>query len=141
MVCFACGLPAWAWGSLPIAPAAHSKEPTPAELERLRKLYQSIVWQKGPSLGKLGNMAEIQVPEGYQFTGKQGAMTWMELNQNPPDPLIEGVMMPSTHSLNWFFSFSYHDTGHVPDDEKDSLDASAILQAIRTGTEASNQER
>ena len=37
--------------------------------------------------------------------------------------------------------FEFNAVGYVKDDEKDELDAKAILESIRTGTEHSNEER
>jgi uncharacterized membrane-anchored protein len=37
--------------------------------------------------------------------------------------------------------FEFDDVGYVKDDEKDSLDATALLDSIKKGTEAGNQER
>ncbi|MEM9333806.1 MAG: DUF2167 domain-containing protein [Pseudomonadota bacterium] len=39
----------------------------------------------------------------------------------------------------WFALFSYEDTGHVEDDE--DIDADALLDSIRAGTEVGNEER
>ena len=37
--------------------------------------------------------------------------------------------------------FEFEDVGYVKDDEKDSLDANALLESIKQGTEAGNKER
>ena len=110
-----------------------------AEINRLQQLYGSIVWEKGPTTAKLGTLAEIQVPQGYQFTGAAGAAAWEELNQNPRDPSELGILKPEDGE--WFLVFSYSDVGYIRDDEKAKLDANAILESIRAGTEASNAER
>ena len=41
----------------------------------------------------------------------------------------------------WFVIFEFNSLGYVKDDEKDKLDAKAILESIKTGTEQSNEER
>jgi len=41
----------------------------------------------------------------------------------------------------WFVLFSYDESGYVRDDEGASLDADAILESVRQGTEAGNRER
>ena len=43
-----------------------------AKTQRAVALFKSIVWQEGPSVAKLGAIAEITVPEGYRFTGQDG---------------------------------------------------------------------
>jgi uncharacterized membrane-anchored protein len=42
---------------------------------------------------------------------------------------------------DWFMLFEFHEVGYVADDEKGSLDASAILSSIKRGTESSNEIR
>lgn len=113
--------------------------PNQAEHNRAQQLYNSIVWENGPTTAKLGTMAEIKVPQGYQFTGAAGAGAWEEINQNPRDPSELGVLMPEDG--DWFLVFSYNDVGYVRDDEQAKLDADAILESMRAGTEASNVER
>jgi len=110
------------------------------EQEKARQLYRSIPWQKGPVTADLGSIAEIKVPEGYQFTGREGGRVFEELNQNPSSDRMLGILTP-INNLDWFIVFDYNDTGYVKDDEKDKIDANAILEVIRQGTEASNELR
>ena len=51
-----------------------------------------------------------------------------------------GVLMPKGHG-RWFIVFTYDDSGHVADNEKGELDAAAILQTLRQGNDAANQQR
>jgi len=122
---------------------ARAQEPSPAEKEHLalqRKLYESIRWQTGPCIAKIGANAQINVPDGYQFTGPEGARAWAELTQNPPDASTLGVLMPTEHG-DWFMVFEFDPSGYIKDDDKDKLDADAILASIQEGTEASNADR
>ncbi|MFH1023918.1 MAG: DUF2167 domain-containing protein [Planctomycetota bacterium] len=99
----------------------------------------AVKWQQGPSTGELGSVAEIQVPAGHVFAGGGDTRIIMEAMQNPTDGTELGMIGPV--SLDWFAVFEYDACGYVRDDEKDKLDADAMLQSIRTGTEASNRER
>src|SRR5688572_29901522 len=94
---------------------------------------------QGPIKAKLGSVAEIQVPGGYSFTGAEGTKKMMEMMGNTVDGSELGFLAPS--NANWFVIFEYDDTGYVKDDEKDKLDADAILQSIRRGTEQANKQR
>ena len=49
--------------------------------------------------------------------------------------------MPTSDDLSWFLCFEFDEVGYVKDDEKDELDADAILEAMQEGTEQSNQYR
>jgi uncharacterized membrane-anchored protein len=63
----------------------------------------------------------------------------MEANQNPLTGREMGFVAPANE--NWFAVFEFDDVGYVKDDEKDSLDADALLDSIKQGTEAGNKER
>ena len=130
------------WLVLGVAAGAVAQEgpSQKAKIEQMRTLLKSIQWQRGPTVGKIGTVAEVKVPAGYQFTEQQGAAAWAELNQNQPDPNQLGVLTPVGFH-GWFLTFSYHDVGHIPNDEKGQLDAGAILATIRQGTEQGNAYR
>lgn len=103
-----------------------------------------IPWEEGPCVGKLGTIAEIQVPRGFVYTGKEGAKIFMDVTHNIPSGRELGVLMeiPKSDKDNpWFVMFKFSDIGFVKDDEKDKLDADAILASIRSGTDQANEER
>lgn len=100
-----------------------------------------LPWQECPCTGDLGN-ATVEVPAGMLFLDRASVPRFMEMLHNPTDGQERGVVLGQTASgENWFVVFSFNQTGYVKDDEKDSLDAEAILASIREGTEASNEER
>ena len=103
--------------------------------------FASIPWKEGPCNGDLGGYAEIRVPEGFLFTGPDGAPKFLELSENPPDPKTVGVLFPTSDDDQWVVYFNYQDIGHVPDDDHTTIDAAAILASLKAGTEASNSER
>ena len=121
--------------------AGEHPQPSKAEIERMQALYRSINWQEGPCVAQLGTIAEIKVPQGYRFTGIDGAVKWAELTHNVPNPNRLGVLRPVDNDEMWTIIFSYDDSGHVSDDEKGKLDAGAILESIRQGTEEANNYR
>jgi uncharacterized membrane-anchored protein len=94
---------------------------------------------QGPAKAALGGIAEIQVPEGYTFTGAEGTKKLMEMMGNTVDGSELGFLAPT--NSNWFVLFEFDDTGYVKDDEKDKLDADAMLKSIRRGTEQANKQR
>lgn len=108
-------------------------------IEQRQQRLASIPWEEGPCVSKLGEWAEIQVPEGYRFTGREGTATLMEMMENPSDPSELGVLMAKED--DYFLVFSFNDIGYVKDDDKAALDANVILASIRAGTEAANAER
>jgi uncharacterized membrane-anchored protein len=110
------------------------------EQQQMIALYASIDWQAGPATVDIGSNAQITIPEGFQFTGRQGSIAWNTLTQNPPDGTL-GILMPTADDQDWFLAFQFDDVGYVNDDEKADLDADAIFESLREGTEQSNQFR
>jgi uncharacterized membrane-anchored protein len=67
---------------------------------------------------------------------------FMEASQNPPSGNERGVILHAPENgPQWFVVFSFNETGYIKDDEKDSLDAEAILESVREGTEEANEIR
>ncbi len=117
---------------------------SPEEQEWKRK-YSTIRWQEGPSTAQLGAMAQVKVPAGFHFTDAAGARVWAELNENMPNDQTLGVIAPA-ESANvdasfFFIVFNFSDSGYIKDDDKDNLDAAAILESIRQGNEEANNYR
>jgi len=107
-------------------------------------LFSQIAWIHGPEQGRLGDLAILEVPEGFIFAEAEGAEQFMELTENPVAGNELGVLLSlpkSETDAAWFVVFSFNDIGYVKDDERDDLDADAILQSLREGTTEANKER
>jgi uncharacterized membrane-anchored protein len=103
------------------------------------EVLDKVKWQKGPSIGDLGSAAQVHVPAGYVFAGGDDTRLIMEANHNPTSGRELGYVSPAGE--DWFAVFEFDDVGYVKDDEKNSLDADAMLESIKAGTEAGNKER
>ena len=113
--------------------------PSPTPDLSWSKIYEEIKWQKGPSVGDLGDTAQVKVPDGYVFADARDTRSIMEANHNPTTGREIGFV--AADGENWFAVFEFSDVGYVKDDEKDSLDADALLSSIKDATAAGNQER
>lgn len=113
--------------------------PSPSPQLSWSTVYEEIKWQKGPSVGVLGDKAQVKVPDGYVFADAGDTRRIMESNHNP----ITGneIGFVAADGENWFAVFEFEDVGYVKDDEKNSLDANALLESIKDSTAAGNQER
>ena len=108
------------------------------------RLFESIEWIAGPDVGRLGNEAEVQIPESCRFTESAGARAFMLATQNPPSGKERGILLcenPEDAEDHYFVVFTYDASGYVRDDEGKSLDAAKILATLRRGNEAGNEER
>jgi uncharacterized membrane-anchored protein len=107
-----------------------------------RESGSDIEWQVGPGTGQIGSVASIRIPEGYRFAGRQGVKSFLEMTQNPVSGQELAVIVPPTASdSHWFVVFDFDSVGYVKDDDKNKLDADALLTSIKRGTEHSNDER
>lgn len=98
-----------------------------------------IDWKVGPTVGQLGDVAEIKIPKGFEFSGKKGAQRVLQITHNLTSGSELGVVVPDKG--NWYMIFEFDDTGYVKDDDGSKLDADAIMKSIRDNTEAANEER
>jgi uncharacterized membrane-anchored protein len=74
------------------------------------------------------------------FTDAEGTKKWMQATHNLHSDDMLGVVVPDVDE-NWWVLFDYNRVGHIKDDEKDALDADAILKTLRQNHEEGNKER
>ena len=116
---FACG---------PVA----AQETAGEEVNPLAKLD----WILGPTDVKVGKLATLTVPEGFMYLHPKETSKFQEIVQNPASGR-ESLIAPD--DLRWFGLFEFEDIGYVKDDEE--IDADAVLESIRAGTEQANEAR
>lgn len=120
--------------------------PTPEQmqaiLDQLKKeqeeFAKAIGYRPGPLAGDMG-IATINVPAGMQFTDGKGAKKWGELTTNPVSQKEIGLIGPDDG--RWLVLFEFDDVGYVKDDDKDDLKADELLDSIKEGTAAFNEEQ
>ncbi len=101
-----------------------------------------IAWTSGPAAVEVGaSIAEVQLPERLAFAGPEDSRKLLEAMGNPTDGSEMGIIIPKARDEEWFIVFEWRPVGYVKDDEKDKIDADALLASIREGTEQSNEER
>jgi uncharacterized membrane-anchored protein len=98
-----------------------------------------IQWEKGPATVKLGDQAELDLSQGFQFADAANTRKALERTQNIPNGRELGTIVPANGS--WFAVFEFDPVGYVKDDEKTKLDSAAILDSITKATDESNEER
>lgn len=103
------------------------------------KALSKIKWTIGPANGNLGDVAELQVPAGYILADADGTRKLLKLWGNPTSGAELGLLMETNEG--WSVLFEFDRSGYVKDDDKDKLNADAMLNAIKRGTEEGNKER
>lgn len=100
-------------------------------------------WIEGPGEGRLGDRATVAVPVGFSFTGAEGTRAVLEANQNPTSGNELGMLVRETESAldHWFVVFEFSDSGYVKDEDRDQLDADALMESMQAGNEHGNELR
>lgn len=110
---------------------SHEEGPT------FQAFVESLSWQtegKAP----IGALAEIDIPEGYRYTGNEGTIKLMEAYGNLTSGQELGYLTPD--DMEWFALFEFEEVGYIKDDEKDKLDAGEILKQLQAGQKEANKE-
>ena len=94
---------------------------------------------KGPGTFPIGDISEITISDGYFITDGNGSRILLELMENQVSN--QELALIGADDSNWFAIFEFDPVGYVPDTEKDSLDADAMLESIKKATEEANIER
>jgi len=124
------------------APAdeAQAEEAAPAKQEtEADRVFKTIEWTTGPAKVGIDNHAEIQVPDGFKYTGASGTRKLLELMHNPTDGSELGIL--TDDKLEMFLLFEFEDIGYVKDADKEKLDADKLLTSLREGQEQGNKAR
>ena len=103
----------------------------------IRQQVAALKWMDGPKPVPVFGVATVNLPEGYSMLGPEDTRRFMELSENPPSGATEYLVAPSDR--RWFSVFEFSPDGYIKDNEK--IDAQALLDAVRKGTEASNKLR
>lgn len=102
---------------------------------------EEISWVAGPTTVDLGDVARVELPEGYLFADGDATQRIMQAMGNPPSGQEKGLIAPAAEDKNWFVVFEYDPVGYVTDDDQDEIDADALFKSISDATEASNEVR
>lgn len=130
---------------LAIGPAAARADLQPADAPQPAadpNAPPRVQWTPGPAKVDVGgSLAEVQLPESLAFTGAADARKLLEAMGNPTDGSEMGIIIPRADDEEWFIILEWNPSGYVKDDEKDEIDADALLESIKEGTEQANVER
>jgi uncharacterized membrane-anchored protein len=97
---------------------------------------KQLDWQFGPTEGRIGTTATIQIPRDSVFLGSPGTQRFLELQGNLAN---DNDFTFAPGDLSWFSVFSYDPSGHVSDEE--TIDPDALLDQLKKTNLAGNEER
>src|SRR5580700_6070062 len=82
-------------------------------------------WIAGPAKADLGGIAQLSIPEGYRFVGRDGAA--LVMHTAVPKNVV-GLLAPA--SSKWFGIIEYSEPGYIKDLDTAHVDTTAILAEI-----------
>lgn len=127
-----CGL-ALESGASSVRAQAPTEQATPSSF--------TINWQRGPCPAQLGKVAQLDVPEEFQYTGAEGTAVWLQANNHRLSEKHVGVLLPSALVERWFLVFSFDDCGRVPDADINAIQPSTLLQQLQALAAVGNEIR
>lgn len=98
-----------------------------------------LPWQEGPKPIPLGQGVQLALPSARRFLAQPDAGRLMEKFGNLHNENLLGVVFPTTPDEDWLITIRFDADGFIKDDEK--LDGKELLEAIREGEPAYNEER
>ncbi len=98
--------------------------------------------QAGPTEVKVAGQATLKLPANYGFIPAKESKQLLHAMGNSPSNEIHGMIIPTAgENRNWFVVVSYTPAGYIKDDDAKTWNADELLNSLREGTEATNQER
>ncbi len=96
---------------------------------------------KGPAVGNLGDIAQIQIPEGCVFFGKDDMKEFMEKTHNLYSDRDLGVLDNPDKGRGYLVLFSFSDIGYIKDAADEKLDADQMWDTMKSNNEKANEQR
>src|SRR5690606_10283949 len=120
---------------LPADPPEAAAEPS-GDLSPEEILKREFGFEPGPRKARIGTHAELDVPEGFSVTSVEGTRKFLEATNN----VVNKRELATLYHLDdgFFIIFEFDAIGYVKDDDKDDLDADAMLESIKEATRRTN---
>jgi uncharacterized membrane-anchored protein len=128
------------FGNIVNAQEGAAAEPEMTDEEMTKEYLDAIEtfgWTR-EGQGDIGSYADIAIPSGYRFSGKDGASKLLQLWGNPGS--VSNAVV-TDEDANWAVFFDFEESGYVKDDEKDELDPEKLLKELRAGQKEANEYR
>lgn len=96
---------------------------------------------RGPDTVPLRDQATLNLPDGFGFVPQKESSALMRMMGNQTDDRFIGLVYSLADDDQYFVALEYEDAGYIKDDEAKDWDADELLQSLKDGTEAGNEER
>lgn len=119
---------------------ASRAEPAPKPDPQAAFEAAQAVSKLGPVDLPLHEQAVLHLPKGYVFVPRPEADQLMRAWGNSVDERFLGLIFPDSEA-EWTAVAEYEPAGYIKDDDARSWDVDGMLESIKRGTEAANEER
>ncbi|KOP78729.1 hypothetical protein AMS59_11140 [Lysinibacillus sp. FJAT-14745] len=102
---------------------------------------EKLNWIEGGQKVDVGsNLAELQLGSDFIFLDAENTKKYIKQSGMEPNGEEIGVVFPKDEKQSWAVYFEYTESGHIKDDEKKDIDADALLESYKEGTEEKNKD-
>jgi uncharacterized membrane-anchored protein len=130
-------VPGWAQES----PAAAGEQARRNEIQASAQAAMEA-GTRGPADIKMMDQAVLKLPAGYMFIPKaEGARFMRALGNTISDRVFVGLIIGTNPGDDWIIDAEYLPAGYIKDDEARTWDADKLLQNLKDGTAADNEDR
>lgn len=95
----------------------------------------------GPSTIAVSNQASLQLPPGFSYVPQAQTQRMLKAFDGEGDPSVQGMIIPDGEEENWMMVVSYEPAGYIKDDDAKDWNADDMLNSLKEGTKAANEER
>ncbi|GAO02429.1 DUF2167 domain-containing protein [Anaeromyxobacter sp. PSR-1] len=115
---------------------------TAAPAHAQEKAEAPVNWTRGPATADVGkDVGEIALGDSLALAGEEDTQRLLREMGNPTHGSEVGLVVPTVDGESWFVILEWQGIGFVKDDERNTIDADALLKNIQRATEAANKER
>lgn len=134
-------LPFFACAQTPAAPEAAVPDPQEMALAVAVKAAQQAL-QVGPQNIPLAGQAVLKLPEHFGYIPATQAAAYLEALGNTSGDTLAGLVVPvDGQKGDWFVVIEYVPSGYIEDSDAKEWDADGLLESLREGTAAGNEQR
>ncbi|MEJ8547296.1 DUF2167 domain-containing protein [Brevibacillus borstelensis] len=99
-------------------------------------------WVEGGKSVEVGSgLGTLDLGKDFVFLNGEDTIKLQKQIGNIPTEHEIGSIFPQNENEEWIVVMEYEEVGHIKDEEKNNIDADAILDSYKEGTEAANKER
>ena len=118
-------------------PFGHGQDEAEEQQMSREEFLAQFDWQQGGD-ADLGKVAVIDLGNDYEALDGSDSLSLLQAFGNLIEDEPSGLVKPL--DADWFVVFEYDKSGYVADDEKDELDADAMLKKMRDNEKLVNKE-